>query len=99
MHPEKAAKHIAVYFRLKEMQNFFRISADSSLNESNNFYGKFREIDLYDFTSYFGLDPLKFSGMLWCQKKEGAENSTHKSTTRAPSVENDSDIKNICNIN
>ena len=25
----------------------------------------FREIDLFDFTSFFGLDFLKFSGPLW----------------------------------
>ena len=30
-------------------------------------FGKkfFREIDLFDFSSFFGLDFLKFSGLLW----------------------------------
>ena len=31
--------------------------------ENNN--KKIREIDLFDFTSFFGMDFLKFSGPLW----------------------------------
>ena len=30
----------------------------------------FREIDLFDFTSFFGLDFLRFSGLLWPEQPE-----------------------------